>query len=121
MIFLGQKIVRVTPGHLASPRERVTEDATDELIGGAICGAARKSTHDAPIRAEQCGTESGPRHPGVHHALQRETRSEVPLLGRSPAVLTGVLRDITALSAPPPPAHRRGVPTRDGYPVRHLE
>ncbi len=38
-----------------------------------------------------------------------------------PAVLIRLQRDITTLPAWPPPTRRRGIPTRNGRPIHHLE
>jgi DDE domain len=49
------------------------------------------------------------------------SEEKVPLPGRGTAVPFRVFRDLPALPAPPPPAHRSPAPARDDHPIHRLE
>jgi DDE domain len=102
------------------PRVVVTDGlrsygGTTQLWRGLAAGTAQRGPPAVPV-SEQPGRELPPAHPAA-----RTRDEEVHLTRARATVLVGVQPDIPTLPAPPPPAHRTGLPTRDGIPFHHLE
>jgi transposase-like protein len=91
---------------------------TDKLASyGVAHRRADPGSGASPVEvSEQPRREFPPTHPSPG------TRDEEVHLSRArPAVPVRLQRHIPALPAPPPPAHRRGIPLRDAHPIHYLE